>query len=482
MKTPILSLAAALFLAGSMLAPAAAELAVTGGLAPHQVVQCDEAGVAALGCSGTWDGGAAAVQGRVLAKGSPVMDWMDAGRAENGAWEAVIAGVPAGGPYTVEWRAGEDTAAVSPVLVGDLWILAGQSNMQGVGNLDGRVSAPDPRVSMLAMDRSWRLAEEPLHTLPESPDSVHFKEESPEQRAQAIHGHKHGTKGAGLGLPFARAMVERTGRPVGLVCVAHGGTSMEQWDPAKKDEGGASLYGSMLLSLAAAGGKVRGVLWYQGESDARRGPADVFEDKFVEFVEAVRADCGDPNLPFLFVQIGRFVTGGADAGVWHFIRTEQLASEQRLENCLLVSAMDVQLDDPIHAGTGGLARLGVRLANLAERVCFGVDHAVGPRPAAVEREKTRYGDVVRVRFDSVNGGLRAPGRLAGFSISGGDGPDEPCIYNQEIDPEDPASVLLWTSKLPENAQLWYGRGLDPYCNLTDAADMGAPAFGPVPVP
>ena len=43
---------------------------------------------------------------------------------------------------------------------------------------------------------------------------------------------------------------------------------MEQWNPAKKEQGGNSLYGSMLRQVKLAGGKVRGVLWYQGESDA----------------------------------------------------------------------------------------------------------------------------------------------------------------------------------------------------------------------
>ncbi|MCL4218335.1 MAG: hypothetical protein KJ052_15210, partial [Candidatus Hydrogenedentes bacterium] len=39
------------------------------------------------------------------------------------------------------------------------------------------------------------------------------------------------TKGAGLGLPFAKAVAEATGRPIGLVPCAHGGTSMTQWSP-----------------------------------------------------------------------------------------------------------------------------------------------------------------------------------------------------------------------------------------------------------
>ena len=106
-----------------------------------------------------------------------------------------------------------------------------------------------------------------LHWLVDSPDPVHSGD--PKARAAAsAQAHKTRHKGAGLGLPFAVALVESTGVPVGLVACAHGGTSMEQWNPAKKEQGGKSLYGSMLRQVKLAGGKVKGVLWYQGESDA----------------------------------------------------------------------------------------------------------------------------------------------------------------------------------------------------------------------
>ena len=125
------------------------------------------------------------------------------------------------------------------------------------------------------MDGTWARAEEPLHWLVDSPDPVHSGD--PKDRAKrSAEQHKTRTKGAGLGLPFAVAMVEQTRVPIGLVCTAHGGTSMEQWNPAKKGEGGNSLYGSFLRQVKLAGGKVKGVLWYQGESDASpRGLEDL---------------------------------------------------------------------------------------------------------------------------------------------------------------------------------------------------------------
>ena len=64
------------------------------------------------------------------------------------------------------------STSVGPVFVGDLWVLAGQSNMEGVGDLID-VTPPNPRVMLLGMDGKWAQAEEPLHWLVDSPDPVH---------------------------------------------------------------------------------------------------------------------------------------------------------------------------------------------------------------------------------------------------------------------------------------------------------------------
>ena len=56
--------------------------------------------------------------------------------------------------------------------MGDVWVLAGQSNMQGCGEMSG-AAKPHPLVRAFSMARVWRLATDPLHILPESPDSCH---------------------------------------------------------------------------------------------------------------------------------------------------------------------------------------------------------------------------------------------------------------------------------------------------------------------
>ena len=122
------------------------------------------------------------------------------------------------------------TQVVGPVFVGDLWVLAGQSNMEGVGDLID-VTPPHPMVMNLGMNGKWARAEEPLHWLVDSPDPVHSG--NPNDRAgRSAQQHRTRAKGAGLGLPFAVALVEQTRVPIGLVACAHGGTSMEQWNPA----------------------------------------------------------------------------------------------------------------------------------------------------------------------------------------------------------------------------------------------------------
>jgi len=460
-------------------------LTVQSGLVPYQVVQCGDDGNAALGLVGASDA-AGTVQVRVVGVQKEVLPWADLGKSVGGAWSGTLFGVPVGGPYRVELRLNDDAGktleqtAVAEVLVGDVWVLAGQSNMQGVGNR-ANVEEPHPLVHTFAMSYEWRLAQEPLHTLAESPDAVHANFKTDEERQKAIHDWRDGGKGAGLGIAFAREMVKRTGRPVGLVASAHGGTSMAQWDPALKDQGGNSLYGSMCKQVLAAGGKVRGVLWYQGESDANDNAQPVYREKMKQLVAAMRADLGVAKLPFYYVQIGRY-TGKPDPFTkWNAIQTDELALEADLEPCALVPAVDLSLDDGIHAGTAGLKTLGYRLACQAERDLFGGKVLRGPRLENMDLVGTPYGRQLRVKFNVLNGGLKSAGRLSGFSISDGpDGPEVPCIFNQEIAQDDPSVVIVWVDNLPENPCLWYGRGLNPYCNLADEASMAAPVMGPIP--
>jgi sialate O-acetylesterase len=421
----------------------------------------------------------------IAADGSavPGFDWTSLGKIQKYKGTAEVKHVPTGGPYRLEVRLqGGDTAiSIANLLVGDLWVLAGQSNMEGHGDLID-VQQPSPEVHSFDMADRWGVAEEPLHTLVNAADPVHWPLNA-EKVPERLEGERlenyvvNRKKGAGPGLPFAVEMVRRTRAPIGLIPCAHTGTSMEQWNPGLKDREGESLYGSMYRRVEAVGGQVKGILWFQGESDANPRAAPAFLGKFEAFVKAVRTDFNQPDLPFYYVQIGRHIDKD-NVGEWNKIQVAQLRAETEIPHSGMVAAVDLQMDDGIHLGTEDLKRLATRLANLACHDLFPriKDYGQlksGPRPLAAS-----YQDgLVKVTFASVNGRLQSEGRMAGFSIHESSGAEIPMIYRSHVDPAEASTVLLYVQgKLPRNATLWYGFGKDPYCNVRDAMDMAVPVF------
>lgn len=465
-----------------MCLPLAAQSILTvRGLAPFQVLQRDAANTASARLEGTAQG----LDGKTIAievAGTGVQ--INAAVAK-GAWSAELRGIPAGGPYMVSLKAGASAPVVIPnVLVGDLWILAGQSNMEGVGNL-ADTPLPSNLVNSFDMTDTWGMATDPLHRLPDAVNRVHWRKD-PSGNPAKLEGDAlkqwmaNRKKGAGAGLPFALEMVRRTGVPIGLIPCAHGGTSMDQWSPALKDKGGDSLYGGMVRRFLAAGGKVKGLLWYQGESDASAQAAPLFEEKFTKFIAAVRTDFNQPDLPFYYVQIGRHVSA-ADARPWNLVQQVQLDVEAKVPHTGMVTCVDCNLDDGIHVGTDDHRLLGARLANLACHDLFPEKAGCaallrGPRPVAARLE----GATLLVEFREVNGKLQAPGRVNGFTIHDAEGKPLPLVFRQRVSATRPNVVeLLIGGKLPEGAVLHYGAGRDPYVNLRDEAGMAVPVFGPL---
>jgi sialate O-acetylesterase len=470
----------------------AQDLKILTGAVEHQVLQRDPQGRADLKLTGM----AAAkfnnryMEARVLKQdGSPLLDWNpSAERIKAGKWTSDLKGIPIGGPYKVETRVSGIPAAIQAIddlWVGDLWVLAGQSNMEGIGNLVD-TQAPVAAVHTFDMADNWAIAQDPLHRLRSSVDPVHWvKNEKGDPERWTVQRedeelYNRRRKGAGLGLPFAVEMYRRTGVPVGLIPCAHGGTSMDQWNPAEKAKGGASLYGATARRIAAVGGKVKGVLWYQGESDANDKAVGGFAAKFEALVAAFRADTGQADLPFYYVQIGRFINGG-NPGPWNQVQEAQRLAETKIPHTGMVTAVDLALDDLIHVSTPDLKRLGRRLAMLAARDLFpdvkeSAAYKKGPRPVAAKVN----GESVAVKFAEVNGQLVSEGRISGFSIHDAKGEMLPMIYKARFEGTDTV-VLDLIAKLPAGATLRYGAGKDPYCNVRDTNDMALPVFGPMAI-
>ncbi len=363
-------------------------------------------------------------------------------RVNGGAWQMSMPKLPTGGPYTIEFRLGTAMVRRTGILVGDLYLLAGQSNMVGRAPLVDP-APPDARVRMLTAEDVWTVARDPVHeALPRDGRVV----------------------GIGLGLPFAKEMVRRTGVPVGLVPCAVGGTSMAQWSPDLRGQLRRSLYGNF-LARARLTGPAKAVLWYQGESDASAmDTASSYGERFQALVRTMRADLGQPQLPFYYAQLSRYVINKGYEG-WDTVREAQRLAEAAIQPGGMVATIDLTFTDPIHLDRESLERVGRRLA---ARI---VD---GPGPALASMSWDAPGRL-RLHFTKR---VASPGkgRIHGFDL------DTPAVFHAT---QDAATGDILLSIAPAEAgqsrSLYYCRGLNPVCDLADASGQALPAFGPIGV-
>lgn len=374
----------------------------------------------------------------------------------------------------------------------DLWILAGQSNMEGCGALAESL-APDPRVFCFTSHWKWGLATDPLHDLLHSTESVDWQlrltmmpPEIPRdvKSVRAYWKERCLGIGAGLGISFGKTLANATGRKVGLIACAHGGTSMEQWSEEKKSLGRMSLYGAMLERVKASGGKPSGVLWYQGESDTGPENAERYEARFSKWVAALRRDLGAPDLPVISVQLGNVIDPNRSPLPWEKIREVQLGLEKKISHHAVTTAVDLSLNDIIHIDAPGLIRLGRRMARLALSLGGGKKILRGPRLEKIVSGKNRrgYGEI-RLRFSGVAGKLLPEQAVHGFVLVNAEGALHPkrAIFQARRGAKTNEILLRTNTPCEPGDAVFYGKGLTPICNVVDEADMALPAFcAPIP--
>lgn len=378
----------------------------------------------------------------------------------------------------------------------DLWVLAGQSNMVGRPPLVGALQS-HPHVWNFSSAGIWEPAIDPLHRLWESFTPVHQRlmraSLSLELRSRSdseLAGEERAEKsGAGLGLSFSIAMHHAHGRSIGLIPCAHGGTSLEEWSPAHDQTGANSLYSGMLerIRRARTAGTIKGILWYQGESDSmRQKDAESYGQRFKQWIETARTDIGLPGLPVIAVQVGRVDNPAflhAD-----LVREALRQLPAQLQGTAVTSAIDLAIVDECHVSTHSLIRLGRRLARAALHLTDQPDVAPGPQVSsirAVPGDLPHY-HCVDIALTGVAGRLNPIEHVSGFSVSdtNADAGTPVKIWNADTRPTNDhptgdATIRLHLSRpVTVTTHIAYGQGVAPYCNIVDDADMPLCAFAP----
>lgn len=362
--------------------PALPGVSIASGPSDWQILQQDSNGVAPIALAGAYrtDAPEFRVEARLVreADGSPVtaqLNWQEATLLPEQRWELTLTNIPAGGLYRLEtrvWRSQcPDTRPmrgdyVHHLGVGDVWVIAGQSNASGTGT--GYVEDPPTLgVHLFGNDEQWKLACHPLEdaTRTRHPITVHG----------VFQGHSPW-------LAFGRRLKTELGYPIGLIPTAMGGAPLSRWLPGPEGD----LYANMLDMVRLTGGGLRGVVWYQGESDCAPGVCENYAQRFGEFVAGVRRDLRQPDLPIVTAQLGRYALAGEDVErhrCWTRLREEQRRAASGLPGIELIPAIDLPLCDEIHLSASANVALGHRFAVAALRALRGRDL---PAPGIALRE------------------------------------------------------------------------------------------------
>ncbi|REE68109.1 sialate O-acetylesterase [Paenibacillus taihuensis] len=458
---------------------------------PHQVFQREELDEAVIPIKLVLTGvlpasSSSRVEGRIVGTSS-VGAWKPLGPIEGDSFSGSLTNVPVGEHLVevriVSWTDDAELARcyVTPVFVGDLWILAGQSNMDGVGKL-GQIQLPETGISCFYLGDRWEIATDPLCWLLESVDPINREVPEAELSQAILEQRQFRQHGAGLGIPFAKEVRKHVNVPIGLIVCSHSGTSMAHWDYRLADKGGRSFYGAMLRRVNKLGGKVKGCLWYQGESDTNAETAPQYYETMVAWVAALRKDLNDPQLPFIFAQLSVFYVLEPDArwpdsALWNRVQADQLALEHALPFTAMVPTIDAGLADIIHLDTESLQQVGQRMAWQALRIAYGNPIAEsGPRPDVIRWNEERT--ELTIALTGINGRLTEVGRVCGFRV---EKENQRLPLTAELTEERRRIRLRFEQSVPADSWLSHGAGFNPVVNVKDEFGIPLVVFGPVPV-
>jgi sialate O-acetylesterase len=376
-------------------------------------------------------------------------------------------------------KADDAQATLHDIVVGEVWVASGQSNMEWPLKLadDAEQEIADAKWPLIrAIDVPNVLADDPLESFKGSWKSV-----SPENAGEV----------SAVAYFFARQLHKELGVPVGIVGSNWGGSPMEAWTdgdvlaatpPFDDDEAIARklaseknadgtpkfpqfhipgvLFDGMIEPIIPYA--IRGAIWYQGETNAGRNAEYLALSKLM--IGNWRQAWGQGDFPFLLVQLAAFEPGGDS---WPPLREAQRKTVHEVPNTGMAVAIDIGHRTDIHPRNK--QEVGRRLALVALAKTYGKDvEFSGPEFKSLTSEAGK----ARLAFDHVDGGLRAHGEgLRGFEVAGADGK----FYAAEaaIDGE---SVVVSAKEVAEPTAVRYDWAAFPDGNLFNASDLPAVPF------
>jgi sialate O-acetylesterase len=433
--------------------------------------------------------------------------------SRDGRWRVDLPAMKEGGPFEMT-IAGKNTITLNNVMIGEVWIASGQSNMDMVVADCDRAqeeiaNANHPQIRLCKVPR--QAADEVQSTV-----KVSWQECSPRTVGNL----------SGVGYFFARDLHAALKVPVGLIDAAYGGTPAEAWmspeavqsrpefqpildeyaqqvkdspramgqyhaDMATWDKATAEaksisksppprpqlpmgphnwrrpsgLYRAMIAPLAPYA--MRGVIWYQGERNTPR--AKQYRTLFPTLIADWRKLWPQGDFPFLFSQLAPFGTPPNEPreSMWAELREAQLLTSQTVPNTAVAVITDVGDEKDIHPRRK--QPVGARLALAARAIAYGENV---PYRGPTYRSHEVKGDHIILSFDHVGAGLECRGdELQGFAICGA---DKKFVYAKASIVGD--SIEVHASQITQPVAVRFGWAEYPVVNLWNKDGLPAPPF------
>lgn len=434
---------------------------------------------------------------------------------EDGRWETKIATPKAGGPYSLKISDKNDSVQINDVLIGEVWVASGQSNMvfSLAGSKNGKkavANANYPKIRYMEVER--QVSETPQNDAPGSKWEALTPDNAGDYSAVAIY--------------YALHLQKELNVPIGIMEAAWGGTAADNWTPEpvlkndpkltiafdrydewmkdyprdsigyyaelKAEENGiifvkpempasifikerphrrpSALYNGMIHPLIKY--NIKGVIWYQGETNRKWNTE--YAHLFSSMIKGWREAWNRPDLPFYFAQLPRF--GGSHIEEVSKIMEAQLQVLHEVDHTGMAITIDVGDMHNIHPTEK--KAVGDRLALWALAKTYNKKISTYSGPIFKNMEQGQNGDI-KILFDHTGSGLmvKGSGNLQGFEAV----PFHPTGTEKRPQPLkakiDGNSVIVNTEGLARPFVLRYGWAEEMVnANLFNSEKLPASAF------